>query len=694
MYNYLPLSTSEGKRPSFSHAIPCHSLILTTLDSVGAKSAAAATAVAHRPDSPHPTRGRLALASGKLVFVRESEGNAQVQSASGMHNLFQKRISANLTVDNCVTSPGRDHRGTNASHGDHPDGKSSTVDAQVDCPSEERDDHLDMNPECADIDQQRTCHRDHPDGRLSATDVHVDCPCEEHDDRVDTNMECADIDQQCTCHRDHPDGSLSAADVHVDCPCDDRDDRLDTNMECTEIDLQYTGCHDRPGGSSSAVDTCPCKEHDDHLDTNMVCADFDQWCTSSCDQQHAEQGHGVHSSDAETQPAVGVPNCSVNIPEYLYSSLHDGHNLSLSKQNHTHTHPSPVPAVDNPYGSDLTATPPCLGDDDNDDEEAAELDREFSWSDDSVPPDATDPTGNTSSQGPPRSSMPTWLKNDYHQVQERLTKEMKHNSLHMPTCYERCSFYDGPENHFLAARKSYDGSAAGIFHQCRYFVWLPHLLVDHIPCPACLEAKRQGLRTHVVYLQSNGFVDSPRCAVDIKENVYIIGYRYRCAHKDCHKTYQSWSLPILAALPRAVSDQFSFRLTYCNGLTGRLAGLLREMSRGGVSPRVFTTIVQALHYHRFDQLQCQFLEMASARLAGSLQDCWSSNRPFGEFGNRDGYAGYIPSQGYFGCFYDMMVEAEAPELQQIISSRPANVLKHDHSFKVSVVSVIWVLEKI
>ncbi|KIM51547.1 hypothetical protein SCLCIDRAFT_33364 [Scleroderma citrinum Foug A] len=225
MYNYLPLSTSE--------------------DSVGAKSAAATTAVAHRPDSPHPTRGRLALASGKLVFVRESEGNAQVQSASS-----------------------RDHRGTNASHGDHPDGKSSTVDAQVDCPSEERDDHLDMNPECADIDQQRTCHRDHPDGRLSATDVHVDCPCEEHDDRVDTNMECADIDQQCTCHRDHPDGSLSAADVHVDCPCDDRDDRLDTNMECTEIDLQYTGCHDRPGGSSSAVDTCPCKEHDDHLDTN------------------------------------------------------------------------------------------------------------------------------------------------------------------------------------------------------------------------------------------------------------------------------------------------------------------------------------------------------------------------------------------------------------------------------------------
>jgi len=42
----------------------------------------------------------------------------------------------------------------------------------------------------------------------------------------------------------------------------------------------------------------------------------------------------------------------------------------------------------------------------------------------------------------------------------------------------------------------------------------------------------------------------------------------------------------------------------------------------------------------------------------------------------------------------MMVEAEARELQQIISSRPANVLKHDHSFKVSIISVIHVVEMI
>ncbi|KAG1732182.1 uncharacterized protein EDB91DRAFT_1251822 [Suillus paluster] len=110
--------------------------------------------------------------------------------------------------------------------------------------------------------------------------------------------------------------------------------------------------------------------------------------------------------------------------------------------------------------------------------------------------------------------------------------------------------------------------------------------------------------------------------------------------------------------------------------------LLREFSRGGVGPHVFTTVVQALHYHCFDQLQCQFLEMVADHSVGSLGDCWTSKEPFGEFSDREGYAGHVPSSGYFGRFYDMMVEDEAPELQQIISSCPANILKHDHSFKV------------
>ena len=345
-----------------------------------------------------------------------------------------------------------------------------------------------------------------------------------------------------------------------------------------------------------------------------------------------------------------------------------------------------VPMTDNPYGSDLVMAAAYVDDNDDDEGYWHELDDEFAlWYDEEDQPAESAPADVANSgvhQGQPHSSMPTWLKSDYLRVRDHLVKEMKNNPSHLPTCYDRHTFYDGPENRFLAARASYDGSAAGIFHQHHYFVWLPHLLVKRIPCPACKQAQCQGAETPTVYLQKHSFVESPRRVVNIEENVFLIGYRYRCGHKACRKTYQSWSPSILAVLPGAVSDQFTFQLTCRAGLTDRLATLLRETSRGGTSPRVFTTLVQTFHYRRFDKLRCQFLEMVADHTVGTLGDCWTSKRPFGEFGDRGGFAGYVPSQGYFGRFYDMMVEAEAPELQQMISSRPANVLKHDHSFKV------------
>jgi len=367
------------------------------------------------------------------------------------------------------------------------------------------------------------------------------------------------------------------------------------------------------------------------------------------------------------------------------------------------------PTVDNPYGSDLVAGGVIGGgDDDNDNDEleegAPELEQEFMpWSDEETfggeqeTSHVTDAgasetaAGDTRLPGQPRSTMPMWLKNDYLRVRDRLIKEMRHNSSRMPTCYDCYTFYDGADNCFLAARASYDGLAAGIFHQPQYFVWLPHLLVDRIPCPACKEAKRGSANKPAVYLQKHGFVDSPRRVVDVDRSIFIIGYRYRCGHKGCRKNYQSWSPSILAVLPDVISDQFTFRLTYRAGLTDRLAMLLREFSRGGVGPRIFTTVVQALHYRCFDHLRCQFLEMVADHSVGSLGDCWTSKKPFGEFSDREGYAGYVPSSGYFGRFYDMMVEDEAPELQQMISSCPASILKHDHSFKVFWASLTFVL---
>jgi hypothetical protein len=95
------------------------------------------------------------------------------------------------------------------------------------------------------------------------------------------------------------------------------------------------------------------------------------------------------------------------------------------------------------------------------------------------------------------------------------------------------------------------------------------------------------------------------------------------------------------------------------------------------------TMIESFHYRRFDLRQCQFLEMVSHQSSsGSLSSCWTTTSPFGEFGDRDGYAGYVPCAPYFARFYDMLVEESTPASKQLIASLPADILKQDHSFKV------------
>ncbi|KAG6379505.1 hypothetical protein JVT61DRAFT_9996 [Boletus reticuloceps] len=363
---------------------------------------------------------------------------------------------------------------------------------------------------------------------------------------------------------------------------------------------------------------------------------------------------------------------------------------------------SPSNVIMNPYGSDLSAAATADqgsqgsededdGDDDSevmaeefmrtcDDEEVDEEDR--SCFTETACPNGERPSPANQSQGSgARSSLPLWLTSEYQNLREWLNAEMSRSSKGMPACYERQSFYDGVENPFLTARMTFQ-LTAGIFHQPQFFIWLPHLLVDRIPCPSCLDAHRQPSLGSVVYLQKHGFVSSPRRVIDIDRNIYIVGFRYLCGHKVCRRSYQSWSPSIINVLPPLVASQFEFRLTYCSGLTSRLSTLLRESFHAGLGPCRFTTMIESFHYRRFDLLQRQFLEMVVDRSTrGSLSSCWTTTSPFGEFNDRDGYAGFVPRAPYFGHFYDMLVEESAWESQQLIASLPADILKQDHSFK-------------
>ena len=168
-------------------------------------------------------------------------------------------------------------------------------------------------------------------------------------------------------------------------------------------------------------------------------------------------------------------------------------------------------------------------------------------------PPPTDTARSSSTQ----ATLPTWLAAEYQSIRERLTVEMKKSTLGIPLCYQQHSFYDGVDNPYLAAKSTFQLSAS-IFHQPQIFVWLPHTLVDKIPCPACYTAHRQAAKSPHVYLQKHSFAPYPRCVVNINQNVYIVGYWYTCDHKDCCKSFFSWNPAILNMLPRPLQDQFQF----------------------------------------------------------------------------------------------------------------------------------------
>lgn len=399
----------------------------------------------------------------------------------------------------------------------------------------------------------------------------------------------------------------------------------------------------------------------------------------------ARTGTPSQTGPTSSQPSVADPVLAADAPVHTTIQRE-----SSDMERECHDAPLRRPGPFNIYGSDLVAADVREDEEASDAEGPDEFTRGCDEEDDngingtmeSMSGGGAAPPPVAGSDGRTRSTMPTWLAGEYQRLRERLTAEMKKNVAGLPQCYQTNSFYDGVENQYLAARSTFQLSAS-LFHQPRFFVWLPHLLVDRIPCPACRSAGRQPVKSSCVYLQKRGFADYPRRVVDIDQNVYIAGYRYACGHKDCGKTFLSWSPAILNVLPAPLRDQFAFRLTRRSGLASQLVSLLQEAFNAGVGPEQFTTMIEAAHYRRYDLLQCQFLEMVVHRSrSGTLSSVWTTTAPFGAFGDRNGYAGFVPGARYFAKFYDMLIEESAPAMRQLVSSLPADVIKQDHSFKV------------
>ncbi|GBE79022.1 hypothetical protein SCP_0202190 [Sparassis crispa] len=313
-----------------------------------------------------------------------------------------------------------------------------------------------------------------------------------------------------------------------------------------------------------------------------------------------------------------------------------------------------------------------LADESNDDLDA----RPLSGDDENV--EDSDMTAGRPHKARAKTSLPTWLANDYKDVCQTLREEIV--SAGKPVCYQAGQFMLCPKQPVFAAEASFQLSPA-IFYSPQFFVWLLHLF-HRIPCPACKVAGRLQKNSSLVFLRRLTWSNSPRRVVDLKYNIFIIGYRYYCGHPDCHKTYQSWSPDILNVLPAPLAQQFTFHLTYQNGLSDQVVALLRLCFQRGLGPVPFAETLRTMHVRHFDRLHLQYLEMVKLCMLAVKTGLLALHEEFGAWDDPKGYAGYVPSAKYLHSFYDMHIESHAPEMDQYTAMLPACVLSIDHSHKV------------
>ncbi|KAG1747482.1 hypothetical protein EDB19DRAFT_1582828, partial [Suillus lakei] len=214
-----------------------------------------------------------------------------------------------------------------------------------------------------------------------------------------------------------------------------------------------------------------------------------------------------------------------------------------------------------------------------------------------------------------------------------------------------------------------------------FFVWLPHLF-HRIPCPACNAAQRCTVSGQPVMLHILSWPKWPCCVVDIEHLVFIIGHHYYCGHGDCKKTYQSWSPAILNSIPAPLTSQFSFHLTHRCGLSDQMVAILRASFQRGIGPHPFAEIVRRMHLRFYKLRHLEYLETVRQLAQSTAAGLLAPHLPFPRWGDPSGYGGYTPSHRYFQGFYDAMIEQHAGDIDQHMAMLSAELLSHDHSFKV------------
>ena len=239
-----------------------------------------------------------------------------------------------------------------------------------------------------------------------------------------------------------------------------------------------------------------------------------------------------------------------------------------------------------------------------------------------------------------------------------------------------------PEPAILLSRRRFEPA---LYYRPRIFVWLPHFLVDVLHCPCC--------KTGV--LEKNGALP-PRRITDISDNFYIISWAYYC-RKGCQTHFAGWSAALIESLPRYIRLAFPAVLSRRSGLSHQVVTQLRVGNQHKMGPSGVQSLLLELHTLRFNTLQVQYLEAIFEIICGHESSVAASHTgtsntlhtylslsvpPFGDFGSRQQYAGFVPGERYLAGMLNRAIEADEHDANQHTAIIAPDQIAIDDSHKV------------
>ncbi|KAF5325696.1 hypothetical protein D9611_000435 [Ephemerocybe angulata] len=236
---------------------------------------------------------------------------------------------------------------------------------------------------------------------------------------------------------------------------------------------------------------------------------------------------------------------------------------------------------------------------------------------------------------------------------------------------------------FALSRHKFDPTR---FHLPRVFLWLPHFFADLL-CPHC---KRVGT------LEKNG-ATPPRRIIDVEDNYYIITWQYFC-RSGCKSYVAGWSSRLMDTLPRWLRPSFPAILSSKSGLDRKVVSLLRVANQHKMGPSGVRSLLFEQHTHRFNRLLLQYLEAALevSRLHDSTQSGIRPGQPtlhsflaagrvpdFGDFGDVQGYGGFVPSAKYLTSMMNRAIELDENAANQHTALLAPDQIAIDDSHKIT-----------